>query len=73
MINVIVKDGHVEVGRVTFEPFLDRGLSGRSWAEWEAAAIAVTLIDCGGNKAKAARILKIGERRIYRRVTEYGL
>jgi two-component system response regulator HydG len=48
-------------------------LAGRSMAEIERAAIRATLDLVGGNRQKAASILGIGERTLYRKIKEYGL
>ncbi len=48
-------------------------LAGRSMAEIERAAIAANLELVGGNRQKAAKILGIGERTLYRKIKEYGL
>ncbi len=51
--------------------FLD--LAGRSMAELERAAIEANLEFVGGNRQKAAKILGIGERTLYRKLKEYGI
>ncbi len=48
-------------------------LAGRSLAELERAAIQANLELVGGNRQKAARLLGIGERTLYRKIKEYGL
>jgi two-component system, NtrC family, response regulator HydG len=48
-------------------------LAGRSMAEIERAAIRATLALVGGNRQKAAKILGIGERTLYRKIKEYEL
>jgi len=48
-------------------------LAGRSMAELERAAIEANLALVGGNRQKAAKILGIGERTLYRKIKEYGL
>lgn len=48
-------------------------LAGRSMAEIERAAIRVTLELVGGNRQKAAKVLGIGERTLYRKIKEYEL
>ncbi len=61
-----------EVGSVELEP--DSGLSkGQSMQEIEREAITRTLESVGGNRRKAAKILGIGERTLYRKLKEYGL
>ncbi|MHC4742409.1 MAG: sigma-54-dependent transcriptional regulator, partial [Planctomycetota bacterium] len=49
------------------------GLGGVSLDELEKQAIAETLAKTGGNREKAAKILGIGERTLYRKIKEYGL
>ena len=44
-----------------------------SMAEIERAAIEATLELVGGNRQKAAKVLGIGERTLYRKIKEYGL
>ena len=61
-----------EVGSVRFEP--DSGPAKEpSMKEIEREAIAGTLAGVGGNRRKAAKILGIGERTLYRKLKEYGL
>jgi two-component system response regulator HydG len=48
-------------------------LTGLSLAEIERAAIEANLQLVGGNRQKAAAILGIGERTLYRKLKEYGL
>ena len=48
-------------------------LAGRSLTELECQAIADTLSETQGNREKAARILGIGERTLYRKIKEYNL
>ncbi|MBL8857392.1 MAG: sigma-54-dependent Fis family transcriptional regulator [Planctomycetes bacterium] len=48
-------------------------LAGRSLAEVERALIAANLELSGGNREKAAKILGMGERTLYRKLKEYGL
>jgi two-component system response regulator HydG len=48
-------------------------LAGHSLAEIERAALQATLEMVGGNRHKAAKVLGIGERTLYRKITEYGL
>ena len=43
-----------------------------SLAEIERSAILRTLAHVGGNKAEAARILGVGLKTLYRRLSEYG-
>jgi transcriptional regulator with PAS, ATPase and Fis domain len=49
------------------------GLSGVSLNELEKQAIADTLNKTKGNREKAAKILGIGERTLYRKIKEYNL
>ena len=48
-------------------------LAGRSMAEVERALIQANLELAEGNREKAAKILGIGERTLYRKLKEYGL
>ncbi|MDH7599246.1 MAG: sigma-54 dependent transcriptional regulator [Sedimentisphaerales bacterium] len=48
-------------------------LGGVSLEELERQAIAQTLAKTGGNREKAAKILGIGERTLYRKIKEYKL
>jgi two-component system response regulator HydG len=48
-------------------------LAGVPLDELEKKAIADTLIKTGGNREKAAKILGIGERTLYRKIKEYDL
>jgi DNA-binding NtrC family response regulator len=47
--------------------------SGMKMAELEAAAIAAALRDVAGNRRKAAEMLGMGERTLYRKIKEYGI
>jgi DNA-binding NtrC family response regulator len=47
--------------------------SGMTMAEVEKAAISAALLECQGNRRKAAAVLGIGERTLYRKIKEYGL
>jgi DNA-binding NtrC family response regulator len=47
--------------------------AGMSMADVERAAIEVALRDTGGNRRKAAEMLHIGERTLYRKLREYQL
>jgi DNA-binding NtrC family response regulator len=47
--------------------------SGSSLSETEKQLIESTLIATEGNKAKAARILGIGRKTLYRKMKEYGI
>ena len=48
-------------------------LAGRSLTDLERQAIADTLSETEGNREKAAKILGIGERTLYRKIKEYNL
>jgi len=48
-------------------------LAGRTAAEVEKEHIEATLELVGGNRARAARMMGIGERTLYRKLKEYGL
>ena len=41
--------------------------------DMERAAIEVALRDVDGNRRKAAELLGIGERTLYRKISRYGL
>jgi DNA-binding NtrC family response regulator len=47
--------------------------SGMSMADVERAAIQAALDETGGNRRKAAEVLGIGERTLYRKLKEYAL
>ncbi len=49
------------------------GLSGVSLNELEKQAIIDTLAKTGNNREKAAKLLGIGERTLYRKIKEYNL
>jgi two-component system response regulator HydG len=49
------------------------GLGGVSLNELEKQAITDTLAKTKGNREKAAKILGIGERTLYRKIKEYNL
>jgi DNA-binding NtrC family response regulator len=53
-------------GAVVFRP-------GMTMEEMERAAIEAALEAVGGNRRKAARILGIGERTLYRKISKFGL
>jgi len=44
-----------------------------TYADFERESIAKALLNTGGNKAQAARILKISRKKLYNRITRYGL
>ncbi len=48
-------------------------LAGKSLSDIEREAIESTLNMVGGNREKASKILKIGERTLYRKIKEFGL
>jgi two-component system response regulator HydG len=48
-------------------------LAGRSLSEVEMELIRANLALVGGNRAKAAKVMGIGERTLYRKIKEYGL
>ena len=48
-------------------------LAGRSLEDLERELIAANLAHTGGNRQKAAAVLGIGERTLYRKIREYGL
>ncbi|MGQ0551879.1 MAG: sigma-54-dependent transcriptional regulator [Planctomycetota bacterium] len=48
-------------------------LAGRTAADVEREHIQATLELVGGNRAKAARVMQIGERTLYRKIKEFGL
>ena len=39
----------------------------------EREAIAAALREVGGNRRKAAHLLRIGERTLYRKIKDYGI
>jgi two-component system response regulator HydG len=47
--------------------------AGKSLREIERDAIRRTLDETGGNRGKAAKMLGMGERTLYRKLKEYGL
>ena len=55
-----------DTGEIVVEP-------GTSIKEVEQELIAKTLAEVGGNRKKAAKLLGIGERTLYRRMKEYGI
>jgi DNA-binding NtrC family response regulator len=60
--------GHAELepGVVVYRP-------GMTMEELERAAIMAALREEGGNRRKAAEVLGIGERTLYRKIKQYGL
>jgi transcriptional regulator with PAS, ATPase and Fis domain len=55
-----------ESGSVVFDP-------GMTMDALEERAIRATLLQTGGNRRRAAEILKIGERTLYRKIRKYGI
>jgi len=55
---------------ITPEP---ANLAGLALDEVEKQHIINTLAAVGGNRAEAAKILKIGERTLYRKIKDYGM
>jgi len=64
--------GHVAKGMESLDEITSR-LMGKSLEEVERQHIRNTLTQTGGNRAEAAKILKIGERTLYRKIKEYNL
>jgi two-component system response regulator HydG len=64
---------HVSGGPVRSAADGDADLAGRSLAEMERLLIEANLELVGGNRQRAAKILGIGERTLYRKIKEYGL
>jgi DNA-binding NtrC family response regulator len=62
----VVEEPGEEPGNVTVKP-------GTRLRDVERSMIEQTLKQVGGNRKKAARLLGIGERTLYRRMKEYGL
>jgi len=58
--------GSPEEGVVVFRP-------GMTIEDMERAAIAAALVEVHGNRRKAAELLGIGERTLYRKISKYGL
>jgi two-component system response regulator HydG len=54
-------------------PAPSSGLAGKSAAEVEREHIRVTLDLVHGNRSRAARMMGIGERTLYRKIKQYGL
>ena len=46
---------------------------GTSLSDAEKEVILYTLSQCGGNKSKAAEVLRIGRKTLHRKLTEYGI
>ena len=61
-------------GQGEYLPVLDEviGRVGMTMAEIERAAIQKTLVEAGGNKTEAAKILDIGVRTLHRKLDAYG-
>ena len=70
-----LEDVPAEVREVAREPRKGGGyeLAGRSMPEVERDLIEANLRLCAGNREKAARILCMGERTLYRKIKEYKL
>jgi two-component system response regulator HydG len=70
-----LEDVPAEVRDVAREPRKGGGyeLAGRSMPEVERDLIEANLRLCAGNREKAARILCMGERTLYRKIKEYKL
>ena len=47
--------------------------SGMTMEDMERAAIAAALLECRGNRRKAAQMLAIGERTLYRKIKKFGM
>jgi DNA-binding NtrC family response regulator len=61
-----------EYSSVQFEDAEDTLKKGQSMKDVERNAISRALSSTGGNRRKAAKILGIGERTLYRKINEYG-
>ena len=76
-VEVIEVDQHggplaaVEAAPLVEEPILYR--AGMSMADVERAAIEAALKETKGNRRKAAEVLGIGERTLYRKLKSYAL
>jgi DNA-binding NtrC family response regulator len=53
--------------------FAPPNLAGLSLMEIERAAIAQTLMQCGGNKMRTAQVLQIALSTLYEKIKKYGL
>ena len=62
----LAESSQVPEGEVLYRP-------GMTMAEVERAAIEAALRDTKGNRRKAAEVLGIGERTLYRKLKEYAL
>jgi DNA-binding NtrC family response regulator len=62
----LAEGGHAPEGELLYRP-------GMTMAEVERAAIEAALRDTKGNRRKAAEVLGIGERTLYRKLKEYAL
>jgi len=62
-----------QVRQLTAGPAAPANLAGVSLNELEKQAIIETLAKTGNNREKAAKILGIGERTLYRKIKEYNL
>lgn len=70
-VEVHSSDGSSELRPAASGPILYR--AGMSMAEVERAAIEAALREQEGNRRKAADVLGIGERTLYRKLKSYGL
>ncbi len=71
-----VEDVPDHIRQATGQPGRSRGhyeLAGRTLAEVERDLIEANLALTGGNRQKAAKLMGIGERTLYRKLREYGL
>jgi two-component system response regulator HydG len=71
-----VEDVPEHVQQVSRTPGRAQGhyeLAGRTLAEVERDLIEANLTLAGGNRQKAAKLMEIGERTLYRKLKEYGL
>ena len=59
--------------RLAGESVESSGLGGRNLNELEKQAIVDTLAKVDGNREKAAKLLGIGERTLYRKIKEYDI
>jgi len=71
-----VEDVPEHIKQATGQPGQQHGhfeLAGRSVSEVERALIEANLELAGGNRHKAAKLLGMGKRTLYRKIKEYGL
>jgi len=69
----IVFVGHRAPRRAAAATGATASLAGRALADVEKQAIEQTLEQCGGNRAKAARVLGVSEKTIYNKIKRLGL